>query len=53
MYVEGEEEVSCSTTPTPRQWEIDFDLTNDRGRVIDLKFRSTHNYEDLCCLPPR
>ena len=30
--------VSCSDTPGARCWEIDFNLTKDRGRVIFFRF---------------
>ena len=43
VCIEREEEVSCSTTPTPRQWEIDFKFIDDRGRVDVLKFLITHH----------
>lgn len=37
VRVVREDEVLLHTTPTTRRWEIDFDLTNDRGRVIVFK----------------
>lgn len=38
MYIMREEEVYLTETPTRLLWEIGFVLTNDRGRVIVLKF---------------